>query len=336
MGERGLTSEPIVTSDLLNSPEMQILKSKGQLINDTDVIELLFTKLLDQEVYANGVIVDGFPRTIVQAQCISLLYDKMISLYKEFRHTKEGEKFSMPKFRLCVLYVDEKVSVERQLSRGKIVKEHNLRVRETGIGELKEERDTDVQVEAAKKRYKFFRDSIYESIKVLSSKFSYNLIDASGNIDQVAQNIVEEFKYQSSMELGKETFDNLSTIPPAEDLTRHARQQLVRRLDYYQFKHTDVFNRVIQVIQKEFLHILQRQSLTGVAVVRSENEIFKDNSLAINMLLDILTERGYQVILDLEKKMIPHKIDPKTNEIITKELKVLHFQIQFEKPKIRS
>lgn len=46
-------------------------------------------------------------------------------------------------FRICVLFVDEDVSVQRQLARGRMVREHNLEVKKTGQGTLWEERVTD-------------------------------------------------------------------------------------------------------------------------------------------------------------------------------------------------
>lgn len=53
--ERGLTCQPIITSDLLNSPEMTDLKDKGILISDQTVVSLVFMKLLEQQ-YVNGVV----------------------------------------------------------------------------------------------------------------------------------------------------------------------------------------------------------------------------------------------------------------------------------------
>lgn len=334
MRERGITAKPIVTSELLETPEMRKLKDQGYLISDRQVIELVFTKLLAPE-YENGVIVDGFPRTVVQAHCVSFLYDFMLQLRKEMRNTPYATKFRRPVFRITVLFVDEQVSAQRQLLRGRQIREHNRIVRETGIGKLLEERATDMSDEAAKKRYKFFRDSIYESVKLLQQKFDYNFIDASGDIAQVAKNVIAEFAYQSSVELGKETFDLITQVPPAEDIILHARQQLVKRLDGYQMRHHELFKEVLKIIQDEFLHIMKRQALSGVAIIRSENEIFND-PLALNMVLDVLTERGYHVILDYERKLIPTKLDPTTYEIICTPKRLFHFEIQFSRPKIRN
>src|SRR6185295_19080677 len=63
--ERGISAAPIVTSDLLNTPEMQRLKDAGNLVGDADVVRVLFERLLDP-IYTTGVVVDGFPRTRIQ------------------------------------------------------------------------------------------------------------------------------------------------------------------------------------------------------------------------------------------------------------------------------
>jgi adenylate kinase len=46
-------------------------------------------------------------------------------------------------FRICVLYVDEEISVQRQLSRGRMIREHNIEVKKTGQGVFWDERVTD-------------------------------------------------------------------------------------------------------------------------------------------------------------------------------------------------
>ena len=70
--ERSITAQPVVTSELLNTPEAQKIKDAGNLISDPVVVRLLFAKLLDAQ-YLNGVIVDGFPRTLKQAAALDAL-----------------------------------------------------------------------------------------------------------------------------------------------------------------------------------------------------------------------------------------------------------------------
>src|SRR5579871_3353662 len=135
---RGLTCGPIVISALLDSPEAQRLKDAGNMVGDREVIGLLFRRLLRPE-YRDGVILDGFPRTKVQVECLKLLVEKMQQLRREFYSTPLGIHFRQPTIHIMVLFVDERTSVERQLHRGRETRRHNDEVRRTGIGELQEE-----------------------------------------------------------------------------------------------------------------------------------------------------------------------------------------------------
>jgi hypothetical protein len=48
----------------------------------------------------------------------------------------------------------------------------------------------------AAERYKFFIETIYDSINVLKKKFNYKIIDANGTIVEVCENIAKELRYQ--------------------------------------------------------------------------------------------------------------------------------------------
>ena len=77
MQYRDLTAPPLVVSSLLKSPEAQKMKDAGMLVGDREVIEIMLRKLLDP-IYKTGAVVDGFPRTKVQVECVKLLYQKLI------------------------------------------------------------------------------------------------------------------------------------------------------------------------------------------------------------------------------------------------------------------
>jgi hypothetical protein len=83
MQRRGLTARPIEVSQLLKSPEAEALKSAGLLVGDRQVLELLLEALLNPK-NQSGIIIDGFPRTAVQAECVSLLYKKMHALRTKY------------------------------------------------------------------------------------------------------------------------------------------------------------------------------------------------------------------------------------------------------------
>ena len=62
------------------------------MLGDGKVLECLFRALLDCDPTV-GCLVDGFPRTEIQVECLKLLYDKMHELRREFYDTPLREKF---------------------------------------------------------------------------------------------------------------------------------------------------------------------------------------------------------------------------------------------------
>ncbi|MEM7196384.1 MAG: nucleoside monophosphate kinase, partial [Pseudomonadota bacterium] len=83
LSTRGLTCKPIVVSDLLRTPEAEKIKAQGQLVGDTEVVGLVLKELLRPE-YRDGALLDGFPRTQVQVECLKLLVNSINRLYKKY------------------------------------------------------------------------------------------------------------------------------------------------------------------------------------------------------------------------------------------------------------
>ena len=83
---RSLTCGAIVISALLDSPEARALKDAGHMVGDREVVGLLLRELLHPE-YHDGVIIDGFPRTTVQVECLKLLVEKISALHDHFADT---------------------------------------------------------------------------------------------------------------------------------------------------------------------------------------------------------------------------------------------------------
>jgi len=331
--ERSINAAPVVTSELLNTPEAQRIKDSGNLVADPLVVSLLFRKLLDAQ-YMNGVIVDGFPRTKVQCECLKLLYQKMLELRKEFLSSALAQFFPQPVFRITVLYVEERESVERQLKRGRQIIAVNQRVRDTGVGEMLEERTTDTNEEACRKRYRLFKEQALEALQSLKKTFHYHLINAQADIATVERNIIHEFQYQSSLELDDDTLDSINHIPLANDIVVNARQHLVRRLDSYQREHTALFNQVIYIIEHEFMPVITLHSISGRAEIVSENPLFAQH-MALHMLLDVFNERGYYAVGYTEIKDIPARVDLASGEISCRKKPVYRFSIRFAGSVIR-
>lgn len=330
---RGLTCPPIVVSSLLTTPEAERIKQAGGMVGDREVIAILFRKLLEPE-YRDGCILDGFPRTRVQVECLKLIIDKMNQLYREYHKTALAINFRKPTVHAMVLFIDEKTSIERQLRRGREVAEYNAKVRAEGGTDLLEERETDLDAEAARKRYRVFKEKTWDALQSLRELYHYHFINAQGDIHDVEQNILRELAYQSSLELDPETYDTVRRIPLASEIVLHARQELVKRMDSYQLEHTELFRQVIKLLEERFMPIVRRHAIAGMAVVNSEDPVF-ENPLALAMVIDVFAERGFRAVANVNRAEIPKRIDLKTGEIYCDLKRIYRFQINFSGPMIR-
>ncbi len=254
---RGITAPPIAVSGLLTSPQAVAIKNAGQMVGDREVIGLLFEELLLPQ-YRGGVIIDGFPRTTVQAECLKMLHHRTLELHAAYRATPLAPHFRKPMFRIALLFVSEEVSVERQLKRGREIHQHNCQVLATGVGKLLEDRVTDIDPDLCRKRYKMFKDTTFDALRSLRQLFHFHFIDAEGTLPEVQQNILREFCYQSSLELSPEVFDLIQRIPIASQLATHARQELVERLEQYQAEHRPLFLRLVEFIKEKMIPIVRR------------------------------------------------------------------------------
>jgi adenylate kinase len=330
---RGLTCPPIVISALLDSAEARALKNAGNMVGDREVVGLLLRQLLRSE-FRDGVILDGFPRTKVQVECLKLLVDKMHALRREFYHTPLSIHFRQPTIHIMVLFVDEKESIARQLKRGLETRLYNDEVARTGIGELMEDRPTDHDETLARRRYRVFKEQTWEALQSLKEIFHYHFINAHGSLEEVEQNILRELEYQSTLELDPRTVDRLRGVPVASEIIVGARQELVRRLDAYELEHSELFARVTAFIEKKIIPIVIRHAISGVALINAEEPVLED-PLALAMLIDVFSERGYHAVVDIHRIEIPEKFDLATGIIKCRTKKVFRIQIRFNGSEIR-
>jgi adenylate kinase len=330
---RGLTCEPIVVSALLDTPEARRIKDAGHMVGDREVMRLLFRRLIEPE-YRDGVILDGFPRTKVQVECLKLLVDRLHALRREFYHTPLRIHFRHPTVHIMALFVDEKTSVERQLKRGLDIRAHNEDVRRTGLGELLEERATDYDLDLAKRRYRVFKEQTWEALQSLREIFHYHLVNAQGSLADVEQNILRELQYQSSLELDPRTHDLLRSIPVANDIVVHARQELVKRLDEYAFDHPELLAKVVEFIARKVMPIVLRHAISGIATVNTEDALL-DDPVALAILIDVFSERGFHATVDLHRIEVPDTFDPATGKITCRVKKVFRLSIRFQGSEIR-
>ncbi|HJZ59026.1 MAG TPA: nucleoside monophosphate kinase [Gemmataceae bacterium] len=330
---RGITAPPVVISSLLTSPQAVAIKNAGGMVGDREVIGLLLEELLSPR-YHEGVIIDGFPRTKVQVECLKMFYHAMLELHGEYRATPLSRYFRKPMFRIALLFVSEEVSVQRQLKRGRVICEHNRQVRESGVGKLLEERVTDLDPDLCRNRYRTFKDTTFDALQSLRKIFHFHFIDAEGDLPEVQRNILREFTYQSSLELSHEVFDLIRNIPVASQLALHARQELVERLERYEEEHKPLFEKVVKLIETKMIPIVRAHAISGHARINTEDELL-DEPLALRMMIDVFSERGFHASVDIHRMDVPERINPETWEITCRSKKVYRIEVRYPPSDIR-
>ena len=259
---RSLTCGPIVMSALLDSPEARALKDAGHMVGDREAVGLLLRELLRTE-YHDGVIIDGFPRTTVQVECLKSLVSQMHALRREFANTPLSIHFRHPTIHIMVLFVEENESIARQLKRGRATLTHNEEVQRTGVGRLSEDRATDHDETLARRRYQAFKEQTWDALQSLEEIFHYHFVNAQGSFEKVEQNILKELQYQSTLELDPRTVERLRGVPVASEIIVHARQELVKRLDSYELEHRELFAKVIVFIERKMMPIVLRHAISA-------------------------------------------------------------------------
>jgi adenylate kinase len=330
---RDITVPPIVVSELLNSPESKAIKARGGMVGDREVTGLVFRRLLDPE-YQQGAILDGYPRTKVQVECLKMLFDQMNLLRREFAHSAELVHFKQPTFHIMVLFVDEAESVARQLKRGRETIAHNEEVERSGMGDAWEERPTDFDGDLARNRYRVFKEQTYDALVSLKQLFHYHFINAQAPLELVQEKILQELKYQSSLELDPLAYHSIQRIQLASDIISHARHDLVSRLDEYEIEHPELFHQVVDLIEQKMMPIVVRHAISGHANFNSEDPLW-DESLALPMLIDVFSERGYHASVDIRRHDVPKRFDMQTGEIELFQKKVHRITIRFLGSEIR-
>jgi len=280
------------------------------------------------------VILDGFTRKKLQVECLKLLVDKMDELRREFYGTPLSIHFRHPTIHIMVLFVDELEAVARQLKRGRETLAYNAEVSRTGIGELREDRPTDHDETLARRRYQTFKEQTWDALQSLKEIFHYHFINAQGPIDEVEKNILKELEYQSTLELDPRTVDRLRGVPVASQIIVHARQEMVKRLDSYELEHGALFASVVAFIEKKMMPIVLRHAISGIALINTEDPVL-DDPLALAMLIDVFSERGYHAVVDIRRIDVPERFDLKTGAIECRVKKVYRIQIRFQGSEIR-
>lgn len=80
------------------------------------------------------------------------------------------------------------------------------------------------------------------------------------------------------------------------------------------------------MIDEEALPVLKRCSLAGHAELKTHNPLFSEAPIAADMLMDILTDRGFATAYFVDEQVVPYKINLDTGEILNRYEYLHHFR----------
>jgi adenylate kinase len=80
--------------------------------------------------------------------------------------------------------------------------------------------------------------------------------------------------------------------------------------------------------------IIKRYAVSGRATINTEEALFRD-PVAIAILIDIYSERGFRANVDIRRVEIPERFDLTTGKIETREKRVFRITVLFTGSKIR-
>jgi adenylate kinase len=123
-------------------------------------------------------------------------------------------------------------------------------------------------------------------------------------------------------------------VPVASQIVIHARQEMVKRLDGYELEHRELFAQVVRFIEERIIPVVLRHAISGTAHINSEDKVLAD-PLALAMLIDVFSERGYHADVDIHRIEIPDRIDLATGKITSRIKKVFRIMIRFPGSEIR-
>ncbi len=112
--------------------------------------------------------------THTQAEAITYLYDELNAL------TARNASLQKPRFSVVVLYCSEPESIKRQLHRGREIARANAIAAESGIGVTHTVRTTDMSEDAARHRYRVFKDEVFSALQSVKDHFPFRFIPADG------------------------------------------------------------------------------------------------------------------------------------------------------------
>jgi adenylate kinase len=95
-----------------------------------------------------------------------------------------------------------------------------------------------------------------------------------------------------------------------------------------------LFKAVVDFIQRKMMPVITRYAVTGQVMINTEDPLFMD-PVALAILIDIYSERGFRANVDIHRVEIPERFDLTTGLIHTRHKRVYRITVFFHGSQIR-
>ena len=99
-------------------------------------------------------------------------------------------------------------------------------------------------------------------------------------------------------------------------------------------QHPQLLQSVVDFIQVKMMPTIKRYAVSGRTMINTEDALFTD-PVAIAILIDIFSERGFRASVDIHRQEVPERFDLVTGKIETREKRIYRMMVLFEGSTIR-
>ena len=90
----------------------------------------------------------------------------------------------------------------------------------------------------------------------------------------------------------------------------------------------------MKFVEEKMIPIIRTHAISGHTRINTEDDIF-DDPLALRMMIDVFSERGYHASVDIHRMDVPERVNPETWEIICRTKRVYRIEVRYQPSEIR-
>ena len=98
---------------------------------------------------------------------------------------------------------------------------------------------------------------------------------------------------------------------------------------WLQVNYHELFQGVISVLHRIFVPKLRMCASAGISVIETNDDLFIEHPMSVEMAVHILSERGYSVSVRARAAEVPHSVDLVTGLIRTQPRRWHEFTVTF-------